>query len=145
MFAVIVLTVAGCASTGGGDESQANLDSDGRRGSDCILSRTIRDFSTLDNRNLILDVAGSRAYHVVLAMPSFSLESEFSIGLVDRDGDGRICPFGRDRILIDGPLAEQVSIRSIERISEEEIEALRVQFGLEEAAPEDSVTVTEIE
>jgi hypothetical protein len=140
-----MLTSAGCASTGGGEDSRASLNDDGRRTSDCILSRTIRDFSTLDNRNLILDVAGSRAYHVVLATPSFSLESEFSIGLVDRDGDGRICPFGRDRILIDGPLAEQVSIRSIEQISEDEIEALRVRFGLEEAAPEDSVTVTEIE
>ena len=140
-----LVAVAGCASTGGGEGSQGRLDTDGRVASDCILSRTIRDFTTLDERNLILDAPGSRAYHVVLATPSFSLESEYTIGLIDRDGDGRICPYGRDRVLIDGPLREQVSIRSIEQITEDEVEALRVRFSLEEAAPDDSVTVTEIE
>lgn len=144
---VCTLTIAGCASTGAGTGtgSQAGLDDDGRRASECILSRTIRDFSALDERNLILDGPGSRAYHVVLATPSFSLESEFTIGLIDRDGDGRICPYGRDRVLIDGPLTEQVTIRSIEQISADEVEGLRVRFGLEEAAPEDLVTVTEVE
>ena len=139
------LTIAGCASTGGGAGSRASVGDDGRLSSDCILSRTIRDFSALDNSNLILDGPGSRAYHVVLATPSFSLESEYTIGLIDRDGDGRICPYGRDRVLIDGPLTEQVSIRSIEQISEDQVEGLRVRFGLEEAATADSVTVTEVE
>ncbi|MGD8324806.1 MAG: DUF6491 family protein [Gammaproteobacteria bacterium] len=136
---------AGCAGTGGDSGSQARLDGGDGRASDCIFSSSIRDFTALDNRNLILDAPGSRAYHVVLTMPSMNLESEFRIGVVDRDGDRRICPFGRDRILIDGPLREELSIRSIRQIDEEDVEALKVEFGLEEAAAEDAVTVTEIE
>ena len=132
--------IAGCATTDTSDRAGT----DGRA-SDCIFSSSIRDFTALDNRNLILDAPGSRAYHVVLATPSLNLQSEFRIGVLDRDGDNRICPFGRDRILVDGPLREEISIRSIRQIDEVGVEALRVEFGLEEAASEDSVTVTEVE
>lgn len=139
----VAIGLAGCATTDAGD--RAAPDDPGGRASDCIFSSSIRDFTALDNRNLILDVPGSRAYHVVLASPSLNLETEFRIGILDRDGDNRICPFGRDRILIDGPLREEISIRSIRQLDEEDLEALRVEFGLDEAAPEDSVTVTEVE
>lgn len=140
---VAIAVVTGCATSPseGGQAARQNIST----ASDCILSRTIRDFSTLDDQNLIIDGPGSRSYHVVLTTPSLNLRSEFTIGIVDRDGDGRVCPFGRDRILIDGPIREQMSIRSIEAIDDADVEALRIQFGITEPAPEDTVTVTDIE
>ena len=138
------MAAAGCASSGV-DGDQTVRDSTDPRPMTCMFSSTIRDFTTLDDRNLILDAPGNRAYHVVLATPSINIETEFRIAVVDRDRDGRICSYGRDRILIDGPLTEQVSIRSIEQIDEIGVEALKVRFGLIEPATEEAVTVTEIE
>lgn len=142
----IHLAIAGCAaSSTAGD--RAALEGGGG-GSDCFFNRGVRDYTALDERNLILYASGSRAYHLVLATPSFNLESEWSIGVLDGGGiggDGRICPFGGDRIVVDGPFVEQLSIRSIEALDETGVEALKVRFGKEEAAPEELVTVTDIE
>jgi hypothetical protein len=112
--------------------------------SDCIINRGVRDFDVLDNQNLIIYGPGHRGYHVVLVTPSINIRGEIAIGIVDGDEDGRICSFGRDMILVDGPLREQMSIRSIEAVDGADVEALKVQFGLIESA-DDAVTVTEIE
>ena len=109
-----------------------------------MFSRSVRDFTALDNQNLIIYAPRSRPHHVVLTTPTLSLESEFAIGVRDGDGDGRICSFGRDRIIIDGVLVEEVQIRSIEQIDELDVEALRIEFGLDEPA-ESAVEVTTIE
>jgi Family of unknown function (DUF6491) len=137
-----LLALAGCAtnpSAGGG----ATADRGSPVASDCIFSSGVRDYATLDDRNLILYGPGRRAYHVVLAMPSFDLEHEYQIGILDRDG--RICPFGGDAIIVQGAIPERIPIRSIEAISNDEVMALKVRFGKEEAAPEDLVTVTDID
>ncbi|HUF74120.1 MAG TPA: DUF6491 family protein [Gammaproteobacteria bacterium] len=143
----VYLALAGCAtdSTSGG---QAALERSSGGGSDCFFNAGVRDFTALDERNLILYGSGSRAYHLVLATPSFNLEGEWSIGVLDGGGiggDGRICPFGGDRIIVDGPFVERISIRGIEAVDEAGVEALKVRFGKAEAASEELVTVTEIE
>lgn len=131
---VLAVTVA-CASTEG-----QNL---GSLSSDCMFSRGIRDYRALDNRNLIVYGMGRRPYHVVLASPSTNVEHEFTIGVYD-DGDGRVCPYGRDAILIDGAIPERIQIRSIEEIAADEVEALEAEYGLIESA-DDAVTVTEVQ
>jgi len=143
----VYLALAGCATdaTSGG---QTALERSSGGGSDCFFNTGVRDFTALDERNLILYGPGSRAYHLVLATPSFNLEGEWSIGVLDGGGiggDGRICPFGGDRIIVDGPFVERISIRGIETVDEAGVEALKVRFGKEEAASEELVTVTEIE
>ena len=135
------MVLAGCA-TGSGEGTRADAGQAGSAGSDCIINRGIRDFETLDNQNLILFGPGNRAYHVILTTPSINLEGEFAIGVFDRDG--RICPFGGDAILVEGPLDERIPIRSIEAIDDLDVEALKVRFGKLEP-PEDAVTVTDIE
>ena len=110
--------------------------------SDCIINRGVRDFDMLDERNLIIYGIGRTPYHVVLATPSLNISNEYAIGILDEDG--RICPYGGDAIIIDGPIREVISIRSIEAIDREDVELLKVQFGVIEAAG-DAVTITEIE
>jgi Family of unknown function (DUF6491) len=136
------LALAGCASSpspGGG----ATADRGTPVSSDCIYNSGVRGYATLDDENLILYGPGRRAYHVVLATPSFDLEHEYQIGILDRDG--RICPFGGDAIIVQGPITERIPIRSIRALSDDEEFALKVSFGKEEAAPEDLVTVTDID
>lgn len=137
--------MSGCAVTPSSDGTTASTTTNT---SACIPNRGIRDYTSLDDQNLILYGIGRQAYHVILATPSMNLETEFSVGVLDGGGagaDGRICPFGGDAILIDGPIAERVPIRSIERIDDDQVEALRVEFGLDEAADESDITVTEIQ
>lgn len=152
-FAGMALVSASCAtgSAGGADTldstgSETAAVETGRGGglpSDCFFNNTVRDFTTLDNRNLIIHGAGRRAYHVVLASPSFDIEHEYRIGIYDRDG--RVCPYGGDAIIVQGAITERISIRSIEAIDETQLENLLVRFGKQEAASEDLVTVTDVE
>jgi hypothetical protein len=143
-----IITLAGCA-TGSADDGSTARNSAGSPPSDCILGGNVRDYTPLDNRNLILYGTGNRPYHVVLATPAIDLEREFTIGVYDGDagfgGIGQICPYGGDAIIIEGPITERIPIRSIERIDDVDVEALKVQFGKVEAADEDSLTVTEIQ
>lgn len=136
------LALGGCASRPSSDATAAV---EGRVGepADCLFNRGVRDFTALDNQNLILYGPGSRAYHVVLTRPSFDLQREYEIGIYDRDG--RICPFGGDAVIVQGTFTERITIRSIEAITDADVDALKLRFGKEGAATEDLVTVTDID
>jgi len=140
--------LAGCATVPPDGDSTAR-DTGGSLPSDCILGGNVRDFTALDNRNLILYGPGNRPYHVVLTRPAMGLEREFSIGVYDADagfgGIGRICPYGGDAIIIEGPFTESILIRSIEQIDDTAVEALMVRFGKAEPTDDDDLTVTEIQ
>ena len=138
-----LVCLAGCAGVGSGGATVR--DDDSRAAIDCFLNRPTLDYSRLDDSNLIIEGAGSSAYHVVLSSRSVYLRDEIAIGLVDNDGDGRICPFGGDRILVAGTLTEEIPIRSITLIDEDEVEGLKIQFGVIESADEGAVTITEIQ
>jgi hypothetical protein len=134
------LAIAGCGTLSG---DAVDLPTD------CILQRTIRDFEALDDQNLIIHGPGSRAYHVVLVTPVNNLDREFAIGVLDAAlgpvvPDGRICPYGGDAIIVEGPITERVPIRSIESLNDSQLESLRVEFGEEESG-DDLVTTTVIE
>jgi hypothetical protein len=105
---------------------------------DCVILRTVQDYDALDGDDLIIYGPARTAYHVVLVTPSNDIEGEFMIGIYD-DGDGRICPYGRDAIIIEGTMTEEIRIRSIESLDEAELEALQVEFGEIEAAGPDVV------
>lgn len=136
-FAVVAV---GCASSSG----SGSVGERRSLASDCIFNFGIRDFTMLDDRNIILYGPGRRGYHVVLATPSMNIRSEFSIGILDRDGDDRICPYGGDSVLVDGPIRERIPIREIEALDDVGIEALLVEFGKAESG-DAAIEVTEIE
>jgi hypothetical protein len=113
------------------------------------MGGSVREYRALDDQNLILYGPGRRPYHVVLVTRAMDLESEFSIGVYDRDAAlsavSRICPYGGDAIIIEGAFTERIPIRSIEAIDDAGVESLLVRFGKLEPASEDDVRVTEIE
>jgi len=97
-------------------------------GDDCMVARTLRDWRPLDNQNLILFGSGRVPYHVELVRPAFGLTYDIMIGVYDRDG--RICPYGGDAIILDGPMPERVSIRNMKRLNDAELERLYVEHGI---------------
>lgn len=101
-----------------------------RNGSDCIWIRTVRDYTTLDDQNLLVRGSGKRTYLVTLSFPSFELRSSMGLGFSSRDD--QLCPYGGDGIVFDGLSRETIRIRSITEVSSEEAEQLMVQFGKKE-------------
>jgi hypothetical protein len=125
LFGGAMLAAAACSHTDG--QSRAPLPAD------CIIVRTISDYNALDADDLVIHGPADTAYHVVLTTPSTLIEGEFAIGIYD-DGDGRLCPYGLDSIIVEGALVEEIRIRSIESLDEAGLEALLVEFGEIEAA-----------
>jgi hypothetical protein len=125
LFAGATLAAPACSHTDGQNSV--------RLPADCIMIRTISDYDALDSNDLVIYGPADTAYHVVLASPSNDIEHEFMIEVVD-DGDGRLCPYGLDSIIVEGTIVEQIRVRSIESLDEGELEILLVEFGELEAA-----------
>ena len=96
-------------------------------GSDCISVRTIRDYTALDEQNLLIRGAGKRTYLVTLQHRTFELRSSFGLGFTTRDD--RLCPYGGDSIVFNGLSRESVGIRAITEVSREQAEQLMIHFG----------------
>ena len=117
----------GCASTGEPNELGEDVN---YSGSDCISIRTIRDYTELDRSNLLIDGGGRRTYLVTLLHPSFELRS--TMGISFSSSDQWLCPYGGDAIVLRGISNEQVRIRSISRLNEEQVEDILVRYGKKE-------------
>ena len=96
-------------------------------GTDCISIRTIRDYTPLDNRTLLIEGPGKQKYYVRLVMPSFGLRSSFQLGVKSRDD--YLCPYGGDQIVFGGLDHERVSVRSITRLNSEQLTDLLIRYG----------------
>jgi hypothetical protein len=122
--------VAGCAGSGQ-TENGARAGAE-YRGSDCILIRTIRDYTPLDDRNLLIRGLGNRAYYVTLVRPAFELRSSFRMEFSSRDE--QLCPYGGDGIVVGSLTRDTIGIRAISRVSEEQAEQLLIRYGRKEPA-----------
>ena len=127
--------LASCAST----EPRSDLGDDlNPRGSDCISIRTIRDYTPLDRSSLIMEASGKRFYYVTLSGSSFELRSAFRIGVDSRDE--WLCPYGGDRLVVDGLGSTPNfgnNIRGIDRITAEQAEELLYRHGRKERPEEE--------
>lgn len=101
------------------------------RGSDCISIRTIRDYTPLDDRNLLIWGPAKRGYLVTLFRPAFGIRSSFRLGFSSRDD--RLCPYGGDAIVFGGMADDKISIQSISRLSAEQADELLIRYGKKEA------------
>lgn len=123
-------TILGCAAPGDGPSS-ADRDVDAG-GSDCISIRTIRDYTPLDDRSLLIWGPAKRAYHVSLFRPAMELRSSFELGFSSRDD--QLCPFGGDGIVIGSFRRETINIQSITRLSADQADELLIRHGRKEPA-----------
>jgi len=95
---------------------------------DCFFARGLRDWRPLDNQHLLLFSAGRVPYLVELFRPASSLAYDVTIGIYDRDG--RVCPYGGDAIIVGGPMPERVPIRSMQRLTDDQLDETYVQYGI---------------
>ena len=116
--------LAACSTPDTVSRPENDLD---HRGSDCISIRTVRDYTPLNDRSLLIDGGGTRAYYVTLLMPSTELRSASHIGFSSRDG--WLCPSGGDALNFGGLMNQSVSIRSISRLTPEQVDDLLVRYG----------------
>ncbi len=63
-----------------------------------------------------------------LSRRSTRLRFQETIAFSDRDG--RICPYGGDAIVLSGMMPEQITISSIRRLDEGQLEDVYRQFGI---------------
>jgi Family of unknown function (DUF6491) len=133
VIASTTLAVLGCstAPTTDADDRAA-----AERETDCVRTSLIRDWEALDERNLIV-YEGRRPYHVELAQTCFGLDFETMIGLYDRRGDGRICGFGLDRVIVDRAIPEDCSIAAVDELTDEQAEELKRRAEAEAEAARD--------
>ena len=140
LIIIFLVFTSACASSG--DERQAAREGIGSRGSDCILIRTIRDYTLLDDRNLLIYGPAKRAYYVTLVRPAYELRSSIRIGFSSRDDN--LCPYGGDGIVVGTFNPETVSIRAISRVTEEEAEQLLVRYGRKEPSEQQAPASEEV-
>jgi len=117
-----ILALSACASTGSSSGPAFANDND------CFFAAAVSNWRPLDDRNLIVWTGRRNPHHVQLSMRSTNLRSQDTIAFTDRDG--RICSYGGDAIVINGMMPDQISIASIRRLSEGELEEVYLQFGI---------------
>ena len=112
-------------------------------GSDCISTRTIRDYQVLDDANLVVTGNGNRKYHVTLSRRAVGLRTSWKIGF--RSASGQVCG-GFDDILVDdgfGP--ERIRIAAVRQLTPEDYDELMVRFGKRKPAIEPAPAHKEVE
>ncbi|MBT8100118.1 MAG: hypothetical protein KJO82_10225 [Gammaproteobacteria bacterium] len=114
-----------CATTDSGETTAATEGLP--RGSDCISQGTIRDYTVLDDSNLIVRASGRRAYHVQLSRPVWGIKSAWQLGFESRTG--QICSSFSDVIVDDKFSGDRVRISSVRRLTPEDEEDLKIRFG----------------
>lgn len=95
--------------------------------SDCIYEGTIRDYSILDDSNLIVTATGRRQYHIVLTRMAHGLRSSWQIGFTSPTSN--ICPGFSSVVVENGFGPEAIRILSIRRLTADEAETLLIQYG----------------
>ena len=126
---VVALSLSACASSG---EPTAEADVDVSdldfRGNDCILIRTIRDYTPLDRQHLVIHGPARRGYFVTLVRPAFEMRG--SIGFRVESRDDQLCPYGGDGLVFDSIGSDVIQVRSISRLTADQEELLLIRYGI---------------
>ena len=112
-------------------------------GSDCISVRSIRDYTPLDDRTLLIWGGSKRPYYVRLFQPSFDMNS--SIGMRVHSRDDRLCPYGGDGLIFGTFNDRPVSVRAISRITVEQADQILVRYGKKEGSEPQTPAPKEVE
>jgi Family of unknown function (DUF6491) len=98
----------------------------------CVFFHTVYDWKALDDRHLVIWAPGRHdPYEVELAMPLTSLRYADSLAFVDRNGDGQLCGYGMDRIIVPHePIRAEASIVGMRRLDAAQLAALAEQYNV---------------
>jgi hypothetical protein len=142
---IITLVISGVLCACGGTPETSTGDPQEASGgrSDCISTRTIRDYRVLDDANLVVTAQANQKYHVVLSRRAVGLRSSWKIGF--RSTMGRICGSFDDILVDDGFGPERIRIAAIRQLTPEEYEELLVRFGKKEPTTEQAPATRDIE
>lgn len=113
--AAVVATVLGSAPLSAAETPAAKKDDNS-----CIFAGTINDWRGLDSRNLVIWAPNSHvAYHVTLGFGLTDLRSTETLGVIDGNGDGRLCGFGMDQLVVtSGPYPEKSTITGMTKLDD---------------------------
>ena len=122
--------------------------SDTKVGSDCISESSIRDYTVLNDSNLIVRVSRKKNYHMELTRPAYGLKSSWHIGF--RSPGGYVCGGTSDLIVREGALGSSnfdrtIRIRLIRQLTLEDEEDLLIRFGKKEPEIEQPRQPEEVE
>ncbi len=114
----------GCAST---DDNYGNPDDPAMiGGNDCVSEKLIRSYEILDDRNLIIEVAGRGNYLVGLRTSARGLDEYRPIGFLGMAG---VCKGSQLVFYGSSGRQEMVRLSSIRKITLGELDALLVHYG----------------
>jgi hypothetical protein len=102
-------------------------------GNACVFINSVGQYRSLDRDKIVIWAPGRRdAYLVELSMPLFGLAGSWQMAMIDNDHDGRLCGFSMDRIGVrDMGRPESSSIKSMSRLTDEELDALEQQYDVQ--------------
>ena len=124
------------------DDSEAETDVD-YNGSDCISIRSIRDYTPLDNRTLLIWGGASRPYFVRLNNATHEMRSGIAMKVVSRDD--RLCPYGGDGLVFNSYETFPATVRSISRITKDQAEDIMVRYGKKDSGESQTPAPKEVE
>lgn len=130
IFLFVIVFFSGCTLTPSQQEERTGplLEGLSARGMDCISIRTIRDYTPLDESNLII-WAASRPYLVRIFSRTSELRTSFQLTYLSRDD--QLCPYGGDELAFGfgGPGLDSYHIDSIQRLTKEQAKELQDRFS----------------
>lgn len=142
IFIVSFLSIL-IACAGGREPSLGDQKATATARSDCISTRTIRDYRVLDETNIVVTAQANRKYHVTLSRRATGLRSSWTIGF--RSTSGRVCGGFDDVLVDDGFGPERIRIAAVTQLTPEEYDTLLVRFGKKEPANEPAPATNEVE
>jgi Family of unknown function (DUF6491) len=127
--ATAMLMLAGCAASGGSAGEAGPVPRQAGPSSsaeECMFSTFVDDWAPVDDYTFILYGPGRHdAYLGRLAFPAIDMKLSLRMGVVDDDGNGRICGQSMDSVRFQDPIIPgKIFIRSLKKITEEEAEIL---------------------
>jgi hypothetical protein len=125
---IVALAMAAVAAPQAASPPSAN-----KHGNACVFISSVGQYRLLDRDKIVIWAPGRRdTYLVELSMPLFGLEGSWQMAMIDNDRDGRLCGFSMDRIGVrDFGRPESSSIRSMSRLTDEELGALEQQYNVQ--------------
>ena len=124
------------------DESEPEKDLN-LNGSDCIWIRSIRDYTPLDDRTLLIWGGAKQPYFVRLSSPAWDMDH--GMGLMFHSRDDNLCPYGGDGLIFSRMEQRPATIRSITRVTKEQAEDILVRYGKRDAAEPQTPAPKEVE